>query len=75
MEIQTVNKIHRLAKISVFICWLGLSFSLGVEFIDFPKVNILDAISYIVEQFNIFNNLRGGKSTDPIDFVMYIWET
>jgi hypothetical protein len=70
MEIQTLNDISKISKIGLFICWLGLSYTIGMQLIDVPKLNIIETIAYLANQLDIFSNLKGGQPHDPTDFVL-----
>lgn len=70
METRAINKLNKIAKTGLLVCWFGLSLTIGAHYIDVPKLQILELIAYILSQLDIFSNLKGGQPLDPSDFVM-----
>lgn len=68
MTNQEISKINNVAKYGMFICWLGLSYHLGISLFDIPKVDIIQILAALLDEMPVLFNIKGGQPLDPTDF-------
>lgn len=66
---MTTEKINKIAKTGLFLCWIGLSCTIGRYFlIQTYRMDPVYIVTRILDSIPLFFNIEGGQPLAPTDF-------